>query len=293
MLYDIGLTIVYEYDQPAVTGRHLLRLMPADIPGLQRRIGGSLSISPEPAERRDFVDFFGNAAVEIAFREAHDEILFRLAARVERLAEPPEFDISPPLERLPTEVADYRGLDALAPHHFLGPSPRTAPTPEMTAYAREQVEPGLTAAAAMRAVGLALHRDMRFDPDATTVDTPPAEAFERRHGVCQDFAQIMIACLRGVGIPAGYVSGFLRTYPPPGQPRLEGADAMHAWVRAWCGWETGWIEYDPTNAVVAGTDHVLVARGRDYGDVSPVKGILRISGDQTSEQAVDVIPVLA
>ena len=293
MLYDIGLTIVYEYDQPAVTGRHLLRLMPADIPGLQRRIGGSLSISPEPAERRDFVDFFGNAAVEIAFREAHDEILFRLAARVERLAEPPEFDISPPLERLPTEVADYRGLDALAPHHFLGPSPRTAPTPEMTAYAREQVEPGLTAAAAMRAVGLALHRDMRFDPDATTVDTPPAEAFERRHGVCQDFAQIMIACLRGVGIPAGYVSGFLRTYPPPGQPRLEGADAMHAWVRAWCGWETGWIEYDPTNAVVAGTDHVLVAHGRDYGDVSPVKGILRISGDQTSEQAVDVIPVLA
>ena len=102
---------------------------------------------------------------------------------------------------------------------------------------------------------------------------------------------MMIACLRGVGIPAGYVSGFLRTDPPPGQPRLEGADAMHAWVRAWCGWETGWIEYDPTNAVVAGTDHILVARGRDYGDVAPVKGVLRIAGEQTSEQAVDVVPV--
>ena len=92
---------------------------------------------------------------------------------------------------------------------------------------------------------------MNFDPEATTVDTPPAEAFARRHGVCQDFAQVMIACLRGVGVPAGYVSGFLRTDPPPGQPRLEGADAMHAWVRAWCGWQAGWIEYDPTNADAA------------------------------------------
>ena len=132
---------------------------------------------------------------------------------------------------------------------------------------------------------------MKFDPDATTVDTPPAEAFARRHGVCQDFAQVMIACLRGIGIPAGYVSGFLRTNPPPGKPRLEGADAMHAWVRAWCGWQTGWVEFDPTNAIPAGTDHIVAARGRDYGDVAPVKGILRIAGDQTTEHAVDVLPV--
>ena len=132
---------------------------------------------------------------------------------------------------------------------------------------------------------------MSFDPEATTVDTPPAEAFARRHGVCQDFAQVMIACLRGIGIPAGYVSGFLRTNPPPGQPRLEGADAMHAWVRAWCGRQTGWIEFDPTNAIAAGIDHILVARGRDYGDVAPVKGVLRIAGDQKTEHAVDVIPV--
>ena len=95
----------------------------------------------------------------------------------------------------------------------------------------------------------------------------------------------------GIGIPAGYVSGFLRTNPPPGKPRLEGADAMHAWVRAWCGWQTGWIEYDPTNALIVGADHILIARGRDYGDVSPVKGVLKIAGDQKSEQAVDVLPV--
>jgi transglutaminase-like putative cysteine protease len=293
MLYDIGLTIAYEYDRPAVAGRHLLRLMPADLPGLQRRISGMLSILPQPAERRPLHDFFGNEAFEVAFRAEHDEILFRVAARVERIPQSPGLDISPRIERLGDEVAEYRGLDADAPHHFLGQSPRTAPSPEMTAYAREQLASGATAAAGVQAIGLALHRDMRFDPEATTVETPASEAFDRRHGVCQDFAQVMIACLRGVGIPAGYVSGFLRTEPPPGRPRLEGADAMHAWVRAWCGWQAGWIEYDPTNAMPAGTDHILVARGRDYGDVSPVKGILRIAGEQKTEHAVDVIPVPA
>lgn len=291
MIYDIGMTIAYEYDRPAVAGRHLLRLMPADVPGVQRRVTAFLSILPEPAERRHFVDFFGNEAVEVAFRDAHDEILFRVTARIERLAPPASLDMSPPLERLAEEIADYRSLDGNAPHHFLGASPRTGPAPETTAYARDQLQPGMTAVAAVEAIGLALHRDMKFDPDATTVDTRPAEAFARRHGVCQDFAQVMIAALRGIGIPAGYVSGFLRTDPPPGQPRLEGADAMHAWVRAWCGRDAGWIEFDPTNAIRAGTDHVFVARGRDYGDVAPVKGVLRIVGGQKTEHAVDVIPV--
>ncbi len=291
MIYDIAMTIAYAYDRPAVAGRHVLRLMPADLPGVQRRVTGMLGIEPRPAERRHFTDFFGNAAVEVAFRDAHDEILFRVTARVERLAPPASLDMSPPLDRLSDDILDYRALDGDAPHHFLGPSPRTAPAPEMTAYARDQLAPGVTAAAAVEAIGLALHRDMRFDPEATTVDTPPSEAFARRHGVCQDFAQVMIACLRGIGIPAGYVSGFLRTDPPPGRPRLEGADAMHAWVRAWCGWDAGWIEFDPTNAIRAGTDHILVARGRDYGDVAPVRGVLRIVGGQKTEHAVDVIPV--
>ncbi|MFO1142676.1 MAG: transglutaminase family protein [Amaricoccus sp.] len=291
MLYDVGLTIAYEYDRPAVTGRHILRLVPADVPGVQRRITGALTIRPRPAEERPFIDFFGNGAVGVVFREAHDEILFRVSARVERLAQWPGLDISPGLDALGDEIAEYRGLDGNAPHHFLGSSPRTAPAPRMTAYARAQLVAGMTAADAVRAIGLALNRDMTFDPDATTVDTPPEEAFARREGVCQDFAQVMIACLRGVGIPAGYVSGFLRTNPPPGQPRLEGADAMHAWVCAWCGLQAGWVEFDPTNAVAAGADHILVARGRDYGDVAPVTGVLRIAGEQKSEHAVDVVPV--
>jgi transglutaminase-like putative cysteine protease len=292
MIYDIRLTITYTYDRPAIAGRHILRLMPADLPGTQRRISGTLVMDPAPSERRDTLDFFQNAMAEAAFREAHTEIAFRVAARVECVAEGPSLDISPTLDQLAREIADYRGLDANAPHHFLGPSPRVAPAPDMTAYAREIVPPDATAFTAVRLIGEALHRDMRYDADATDVHTPPAEAFERRHGVCQDFTHVMTAALRGIGVPAGYVSGFLRTTPPPGQPRLEGTDAMHAWVRAWCGWQTGWIEYDPTNALIVGTDHILVARGRDYGDVAPVKGVLRIAGEQKSEQAVDVLPVL-
>jgi transglutaminase-like putative cysteine protease len=249
-------------------------------------------MDPAPSERRDTLDFFQNAMAEAAFREAHTEIAFRVAARVECVAEGPSLDISPTLDQLAREIADYRGLDANAPHHFLGPSPRVAPAPDMTAYAREIVPRDATAFTAVRLIGEALHRDMRYDADATDVHTPPAEAFERRHGVCQDFTHVMTAALRGIGVPAGYVSGFLRTTSPQGEPRLEGTDAMHAWVRAWCGWQTGWIEYDPTNALIVGTDHILVARGRDYGDVAPVKGVLRIAGEQKSEQAVDVLPVL-
>lgn len=291
MIYDIGLSLAYTYDHPAIAGRHVLRLMPADLPGVQRRFTGRLAITPEPTERREVMDFFRNAGTEIAFREAHREIEFRIDARVERLAAPPALDFSPTLTQLGDEIADYRGLDPDAPHHFLGPSPRIATSPEMSQYARNLADPAGTALQAVRAVGEALHADLRYDPEATTVATAPAEAFRRRHGVCQDFAQIMIACLRGIGVPAGYVSGFLRTNPPPGKPRLEGADAMHAWVRAWCGWEAGWVEYDPTNALSVGTDHIVVARGRDYGDVAPVRGVLRTSGEQTSEQAVDVIPI--
>jgi transglutaminase-like putative cysteine protease len=138
---------------------------------------------------------------------------------------------------------------------------------------------------------LSIHRDFAYDRESTDVDTAPLEAFNLRKGVCQDFVHVMIAGLRGVGIPAGYVSGFLRTIPPKGKPRLEGADAMHAWVRAWCGQHTGWVEFDPTNAMLAGPDHITIGHGRDYADISPIVGVLRTSGGHEAKQSVDVIRV--
>lgn len=291
MLYDIAASIDYRYQQASVLGRTLLRLLPGSVPGVQRLVAGALSAQPGAAERLDRVDFFGNPLTELAFRHATNAASFRIQARVERLAEAPSLDLSPPLIRLGDDLAAAADLAPSGPHHFLGGSERIRPHRAMTDYARDHLAPGMTTLGAVEALGQALFSDMRFDATATTVDTDPVEAFTARHGVCQDFSHIMIACLRGIGIPAGYVSGYLRTLPPEGQERLAGADAMHAWVRAWCGREGGWVDYDPTNALWVGGDHIFVAFGRDYDDVAPVKGTLRTAGGQASVQRVDVIPL--
>ncbi|WP_187972683.1 transglutaminase family protein [Aquibium microcysteis] len=291
MLYDITLRMAYRYDFSADAGRHIARLMPADVPGEQRLVAGSLGIVPKPDEWVNFVDFFGNACVEVGFDRPHTEIVFAVQSRVERHAPGEILDMSPPLAGLADEIFAWRSMDGTSPHHFLGASPRVPIEQVTTDHARAIAVDGRSVLETVRAIGLALHEEMRFDPKATTVETPMLEAFERRHGVCQDFTHVMIACLRGIGIPAGYVSGFLRTIPPKGEERLEGADAMHAWVRAWCGADLGWVEFDPTNAIAAGEDHVVVARGRDYFDVSPIKGTMRTAGPQSSTHSVDVVPV--
>lgn len=291
MLYDITLSITYEYESPADAGRHALRLMPAAIHGEQRLVVGSLDLDPLPEERFDRVDFFANAVTDVAYRSPHSNIAFNLHARVDRTAAPVSLDISPPLNKMPLELAGIRSLAPYEPAHFLDGSPRIKLDPAFTNYALGVIDKDTSVQAAVEAIGQALHRDIAFDAEATTVETTALDAFTNRHGVCQDFTHIMISCLRGIGIPAGYVSGFLRTIPPEGATRLEGADAMHAWVRAWCGVEIGWVEYDPTNALRVGQDHIVVARGRDYGDVAPVKGVLRSSGGQKTDQSVDVVPL--
>lgn len=290
MLYDLNLEISYKYASPANAGLHALRLMPATISGEQRLLAGQIHLLPGPSERHDRIDFFGNAVTDVAYRKPHSELTFKLKARINRTAMPEELDISPPLQLLSKELGGIQSLAPKEPVHFLAASPRLPLDPAFAVYAEDHVSPDMSTIAAMEAIGTALNADLKFDAEATTVDTPALEAFERRHGVCQDFSHIMIACLRSLGIPAGYVSGFLRTIPPKGKPRLEGADAMHAWVRAWCGIDVGWIEYDPTNALRVGQDHIVVAHGRDYGDVAPVKGVLRTAGGQTTSHKVDVIP---
>ncbi|MFZ4686675.1 MAG: transglutaminase family protein [Hyphomonadaceae bacterium] len=291
MLYDVGLLIHYKYTTPAAGGRHVLYMTPANLDG-QRAITSLLDITPAPDERSARTDFYGNTVVEVAFHTPHSEVAFRLRARVERNAPPAGEDRSGSRVQLAAALRDVRSLEGDSPHHFLANSSRVRAQKMFRDYALAQIDAeSMTTLEFVETIGGAINRDMAFEPGSTQVDTPPEEAFVRRRGVCQDFTHIMIACLRSIGVPAAYVSGFLRTIPPKGQPRLEGADAMHAWVRAWCGPKMGWVDYDPTNGVRVGDQHIVVACGRDYGDVAPVRGVVRTSGDQNSKQAVDVAPL--
>lgn len=291
MIYDIRLSISHHYDQPAGNGRHVIRVLPRALSGRQTVLSQSIELLPTPEERFDNTDFFGNTTTSVSHIDPHSDMVVRMQARVELTPSGAWLDLSPDIERLRREWQEHRALDADSPLHFLGPSPRVSPNSEIAHFAHSVFDPTRSVAANVIALGRAIFEEMTFDPNATTVDTDAADAFRLKKGVCQDFTHIMILALHALGIPAGYVSGYLRTLPPPGGVKLEGADAMHAWVRAWCGMDHGWIEYDPTNATRAGSDHIVAGFGRDYSDVSPIIGHLRSSGDQTNAQAVDVAVV--
>lgn len=288
MPYDIRLSITHKYAQPAGTSRHLLRVLPKTITGRQTVTAHLTEVFPMPDYRQDRTDFFGTATTSVSHSEPHLEMVIRMTCRVTMA--PPQLwrDQSPQLPHLHTLISGSRDLSPGSPLHFLGPSYRLSPNPAITEFARGLARSGESTTETVIRLGAALHEAMIFDATATTVDTDPAEAFAQRRGVCQDFTHIMILALQSLGIPAGYVSGYLRTLPPKGQPRLEGVDAMHAWVQAWCGPDQGWVEYDPTNATLVGTDHIVVGFGRDYADVSPVLGHLRSSGAPVAKQSVDV-----
>lgn len=287
--YAVRAEVRYDYGAPLVSGRTVLRLVPADLGPVQRCHSAHLEAAPDAAERSAWRDFFGNSVTELAFRTPASATVFRLSAEVERSPAAALADLSPPLAAVSAEIGAIAGLGPDAPHHFLGRSVKVAEDPAFADFARATVEPGATVLAAMRMLGARLHAEMRFDPGATTVETDPVAALTARHGVCQDFSHVLIGALRALGVPAGYVSGYLRTTPPPGALRLTGADAMHAWVRVWCGRALGWVEYDPTNDCLAGEGHLRVAVGRDYDDAAPVRGVLRSAGRQASLHRVDVV----
>ena len=291
MLYDIRLHLHYDYAAAAGGSRHHVHVAPQTISGVQRVIASSLSFSPTPTERSDFLDFFGNAVTSIALRGSYEALDVRMSARVSVERPEPGLDVSPEIADLSGEISAVRSLSPQAPHHFIAASDHVDLDAGITGYARESLVRDSSVIGVATDFCNRIYNDFAYDGEATTVATKAADAFALRRGVCQDFTHVMIAGLRGLGIPAGYVSGFLRTIPPAGKERLEGADAMHAWVRVWCGREAGWQEFDPTNGMRASNDHITVGHGRDYSDVAPIVGVLRTTGSHTGEQAVDVVPV--
>lgn len=291
MIYEVRQLTRYDYAGAVPFSRHLARLLPVNR-DRQKVAYARLEIEPEPAERSEAIDFFGNRITHFALDRSHDHLEVRLAAEIEVEEDASLLaSLTAAVETVRAAAIASGDLSAASPVHALYPSPRIGLTAEITAYAGESLPAGRPILEGAIELMSRIRADFEYMPGATDVTTPPAVAFAARKGVCQDFAHVMIAGLRGLTLPARYVSGYLRTEPPPGQPRLEGADATHAWVELWCGANTGWVGLDPTNGILAGEDHVVLAIGRDYSDVSPLDGVIVAYGGQTLEVKVDVIPL--
>ena len=292
MIYDVRQTTTYVYETAVTRARHMLRLLPV-ARDRQRVTAAMLDIDPVPVSRREATDFFRNWTTVAELEEPHETLTLKLAARVAITpVVPTDPDKSPPWESVRADTYASEDIGPSSPVHFVYPSRLVSLDPDIRDYARKSFAPGRPVFAGAVELMRRIKDDFAYEPGATTVTTPPSMSFALRRGVCQDFAHIMIAGLRGLGLPAAYVSGFLRTVPRPGTVRLEGADAMHAWIMVWCG-AAGWWGLDPTNALIASEDHVVLAIGRDYADVAPISGVVLASGEQHLTTAVDMIPIEA
>lgn len=289
MILEVRHRTQYRYAKTAVFSQHLLRLTPPAGPG-QRVLAAALRITPEPDDIDRQTDMFGNVVHVATVSHPHDELEVIATSTVDR-SEPSAFIVaaSAPWEEtrnIALGIGGHSPLTELAPFAF--PSQMTGPDRAIEAYARTCFQPGRPVLAAAEELSHRIHCDFAYVPGTTAADTLPARAFALRKGVCQDFAHVLLAAVRSLRVPARYVSGYLRTTPPPGQKRLTGADASHAWVSVWDP-GLGWVDFDPTNDCVPGEDHVALATGRDYGDVAPVSGIVVGAGQQTLSVGVDVL----
>lgn len=291
MIYDIRHVTTYAYESPVSFARCSLRLEPRTGDG-QQLITHSVDIRPRPAERTVRRDFFGTHTESVLIETAHRNLRIDSRSRVsvsrtvlERTAP------SPAWEDIRDVAFEATSLGPSSPVGYVFASSLVPVQAPVTAYAAASFPRGCGVVAGAVDLMHRIRTEFKYDPKATVISTPLAEVFEKRHGVCQDFAHVMIAGLRGLGLPAAYVSGYLRTIPPPGQPRLQGADATHAWVSVWCGEGLGWIGFDPTNDLLVGNDHIILAVARDFSDVSPVDGIIVGSRKQKLGVAVDVLLV--
>lgn len=294
MLYRIRHLTHVGYDGPVRLARLNLRLKPAPWPGQTLR-SFALTINPTPSIIEESVGPWIVNRHRVTLRDPLAQLAIESRMEVEVEVDAPSFalemTVSPSVQTVRDLALSSADLSAEGPAGYVYASPMAGVSPDIAAWAAPFFAPETPVLAAGRALMAAIHNEFRYDGTATVVETTAAQAFHQRRGVCQDFAHVMIVAARAAGIPAAYVSGFLRTIPPPGQPRLVGADATHAWVNLWCGEALGWVGFDPTNNALAGGDHIFSAMGRDYADVAPIDGVFMGGAGQRMEVSVDVEPV--
>lgn len=299
MKYRITHTTHYHYSQAAELCQNEARLQPRDF-WRQQRQDCRLEISPAPVDFHERLDYFGNHVAYFAIQQAHTQLIVTAVSEVTLSPEHRAFNVSNPLswEQARSLLQDMpapgqhekrdQGLELLAARHYVLDSPMAAASDEISRYGQPSFVPHRPLVDVVRDLMQRIYRDFIYDPSFTTIATPLSDVLNHRRGVCQDFAHLAIACLRAYGIAARYVSGYIETRPAPGKPRTMGADASHAWFSVYVP-GTGWLDFDPTNNTVPADQHITVAWGRDYSDVTPLKGIAYGGGQHTLSVSVDVL----
>ncbi len=288
--YRIDHETRYRYASRVSTSQHVAYLRPRAL-ARQRVHRQEISVDPPPARWTRRTDYFGNAVDQFTLLQPHTELTVRAETLVEVIAAPPpEPGRSAPWEEARDALVYRQGVFAGEAAEYAFASPFVAVDPEMADFARPSFPPGRPLLAAAIELMHRIHTEFRYDPEATTITTPISRVLAERRGVCQDFAHVQIACLRALGLAARYVSGYLLTTPPPGQPRLQGADASHAWLAVHCP-RSGWVELDPTNDLVPDRQHIALGWARDYGDVTPLRGVILGGARHTLSVGVSVVPL--
>jgi transglutaminase-like putative cysteine protease len=288
MRYRVQHTTRYAYGTPVELAAHMVHLRPRP-QRWQTVISERIVTDPAPARRRDGLDHFGNHVTWLFMDMPHADFDVTSEAVVEVDREPPpDPSATPSWEEVVEAANTTEGWQAV---EFRFPTAMAPLDPAAKAYVGESFTEGRPVLAALLELNDRFYADFRFRSGVTGISTPVSEVMGRREGVCQDFSHAMIAGLRGMGIPARYTSGYIRTKPPPGQVKRQGADQSHAWVGAWLGPEHGWIDVDPTNGIVIRDEHVLLGWGRDFSDVSPVRGVILGGGDHVVTVGVDLEPM--
>ncbi|MCJ0762691.1 transglutaminase family protein [Variovorax terrae] len=293
MLLHIVHDTRYAYTPPVETAQHMAHLKPRQT-ATQQLLRHTLTVEPAPAQQTEALDVYGNTRSFFSLQSVHDELLVRADSVVSTRAPAPPAS-SPPWEQVRERFRYHAGAAYDGAAEFVFASPCAPRHEAFAAYARPSFGAGVPLLLAAHDLMERIHGDFTYESQSTEVSTPALEALAQRKGVCQDFAHIMVACLRAMGLSARYVSGYLLTEPPPGQPRLIGSDASHAWASVYVpGAEGGsgvWCDFDPTNNRAPGEDYVTLATGRDFSDVSPVRGVIHGGARHTLDVAVTVQPL--
>ena len=291
VFYSVQHETRYTYASSVSTSWHVAYLHPRALPR-QRVPWHELAIDPRPARSSRRIDYFGNTVDQFMMLGPHTALTASGRSLIEVLPArtPIDPELSPPWEDVRAALSDGAGPMSREPIQYAFASPYITLDPELDEFARASFPPGRPMLAGAIDLMRRIHAEFRFDPTATTITTPVSRVLVDRRGVCQDFAHLQISCLRGLGLAARYVSGYILTTPPPGQPRLIGADASHAWLSVHCP-RHGWVDLDPTNDLLPHLSHVTLAWGRDYGDVSPLRGVIVGAAQHTLSVGVSVMPL--